>query len=525
MREIKLEDIARPEPSGQPQAAPGAPPRQRSYREEDKSRHRHTASRVIMAAVILAVLGVLGGAYYGVSRYYVTRFFPGTLINGMDASGMTVKEAENRIANEAESYALTVKERGGVTETLDAAHIGYSYVSDGSVQDIKNAQNPMKWMYAYFHPENYTSNVATAYDPETLRSALKALSCFDEARVTEPSDARIEQTDGGTYRLVSEVEGNKLDEEKVYELVKAAVDAGETEVDLEAAGCYLAPAVRADDADLQARYAVLSRYQDMTVTYLIGDEKKVLDSATILSWMTVGEDYSVSFDWNMAADWLAALGDAYNTIGTMQPFVTALGESITVQAVTYGWKIDEANEINELLTILETGESAEREPLYLETANTRGKNDIGSTYIEIDYTNQRMWFYKDGVLLVDTYVVTGNSSKGMDSPTGIYCIYNREQNATLKGEDYETPVNYWMPFYGGVGIHDATWRSSFGGEIYKTGGSHGCINTPLENAAIIYENVSIGTPVICYYGSIDDGDGWAGVTASYAARGYAGALY
>ena len=68
----------------------------------------------------------------------------------------------------------------------------------------------------------------------------------------------------------------------------------------------------------------------------------------------------------------------------------------------------------------------------------------------------------------------------------------------LRGEDYATPVSYWMAVYGNIGIHDATWRRKFGGSIYKTGGSHGCINTPYANAKMIYENVSIGTPVIVY---------------------------
>ncbi len=94
-------------------------------------------------------------------------------------------------------------------------------------------------------------------------------------------------------------------------------------------------------------------------------------------------------------------------------FTTSLGEVVTVNHETYGWKIDEATEVDELLKILESGESTERTPVYLESARAYGAdgNDIGDTYVEIDYTNQRMWFYKDGQLLVDTPVVTGNSSK------------------------------------------------------------------------------------------------------------------
>lgn len=47
-------------------------------------------------------------------------------------------------------------------------------------------------------------------------------------------------------------------------------------------------------------------------------------------------------------------------------------------------------------------------------------------------------------------------------------------------------------------MHDAKWRSSFGGSIYKTGGSHGCINLPHSVAKKIYENIASGMPVLCY---------------------------
>jgi len=55
-----------------------------------------------------------------------------------------------------------------------------------------------------------------------------------------------------------------------------------------------------------------------------------------------------------------------------------------------------------------------------------------------------------------------------------------------------------MPFNGGVGLHDASWRSTFGGKIYVTGGSHGCINLPRSAAETIYNNISAGTPVLVY---------------------------
>jgi hypothetical protein len=168
--------------------------------------------------------------------------------------------------------------------------------------------------------------------------------------------------------------------------------------------------------------------------------------------------------------------------------------------------MDRESETEALYQQLLSGDSAQRSPIWYESAGTRGQNDIGNTYVEIDYTNQRMWYYKDGVLLVETPVVTGNVSAGNASPEGVFCIVGKEENATLVGEDYETPVSYWMPFYGGVGIHDAdTWRTSYGGDIYQYSGSHGCINTPTAQAAVIFQNITEGTPVVCYSSGVNYG--------------------
>ena len=117
------------------------------------------------------------------------------------------------------------------------------------------------------------------------------------------------------------------------------------------------------------------------------------------------------------------------------------------------------------------------------------------TYIDVDLTNQILTYYKNGMPAMTSDVVTGNASKHNDTPEGVYEIYMKQKGRTLRGPDYETFVNYWMPFTGNYGLHDATWRSSFGGQIYKTNGSHGCVNMPREMAAALYNMVSVGTPV------------------------------
>jgi lipoprotein-anchoring transpeptidase ErfK/SrfK len=138
-------------------------------------------------------------------------------------------------------------------------------------------------------------------------------------------------------------------------------------------------------------------------------------------------------------------------------------------------------------------------PAYEHEGVVHGKNDIGNTYIEVDMGNQKLYAYLDGQLLVETDIVTGNVKKKMSTPEGVVYVNKKQRNRTLRGPGYASFVKYWMPVKGGIGLHDASWRKEFGGEIYKTNGSHGCINIPRNVMSEIYENFEVGTPVIMFY--------------------------
>ena len=135
-----------------------------------------------------------------------------------------------------------------------------------------------------------------------------------------------------------------------------------------------------------------------------------------------------------------------------------------------------------------------------ESTRSAPKSQISGkgTYIEVSIAQQHMWFYEKGKLVLDTDVVTGNDDGSCNTPTGNFTITSRATNTTLTGPGYSSFVNYWMGFYGGCGVHDASWRSSFGGDIYKGNGSHGCVNTPYAKVKTIYERTEMGTPIYVY---------------------------
>ena len=236
----------------------------------------------------------------------------------------------------------------------------------------------------------------------------------------------------------------------------------------------------------------------VTITYQFGDQSEVLDNDRILSWLKEQEDGNVAIDEQQAKAFVKELAEKYDTAYTTRTFHTTGGRDIQIAQGDYGWRIDQEAETKHLLELLAAKQSATCEPIYAQTAAVHAKNDWGTTYVEVSLTDQYLWLYKDGHCILESYFVSGNPTRGHATPKGIYGLTYKTRDATLSGEGYDSKVKYWMPFNRNVGLHDAPWRSSFGGQIYRSNGSHGCINLPPANAAKIYENVDKNTPVIVY---------------------------
>ena len=118
-------------------------------------------------------------------------------------------------------------------------------------------------------------------------------------------------------------------------------------------------------------------------------------------------------------------------------------------------------------------------------------------HINVSISSQTLTYYEYGEVVLSSPVVTGINN---GTPTGTFRVLNKARSVTLKGPDYESFVNYWIAFKGSsYGLHDASWRSSFGGNIYRYNGSHGCVNMPYYKVQALYNMVEIGTPVYIYY--------------------------
>lgn len=440
------------------------------------------------------VAGLFACAYFGGAIYYRTHFFNGTIIQGYDCSNMTVDEAEKLITDSIENYEFKIKERNGESESIKGTDIDLDINSIGKVSDLKAKQNPLQWLTDRDN-KKLGLDISLSMNEEKLAAQVENLKCVSESRsnMQEAVSQIIYQSDN-TYSIPDDGK-NVVSEKKLFELVRSGMYGLYNDMDLEEEGCYVK---KADEDKMREALSLMNQYVATKVTYNNGDNPIVLDGTTTNTWIKLNSDYTVSIDEEKVGEYVKYLASVYNTIGTSRPFTTSNGNQITISGGDYGWWVNTGAEKSALIEIIKSGQTTEREPVYFQTAATHGNVDIGNTYVEIDLSAQHLWYYHDGAVVVSTDFVSGDPTKGYATPTGVYSITYKERNATLKGEGYSSPVNFWMPFNGGVGLHDASWRSSFGGSIYNGGGSHGCINLPYSAAQTIFGSISKGDPVIVY---------------------------
>lgn len=469
---------------------------------------------MIAGAVTLGVVLLAGGAYAVKGQAYRQVFFPNTTINGLNASGLTPEQVKELIDSGMDGYLLTLETRGGAEETISGDAIDLHPEYDGTLEEILAGQQPLRWGLHLTEGSQYTIGTMMAYDSEKLQNAVSGLACMDPAQMEAPGDARMsEYITGSGYEIIPETQGNTPDSERVLQGVSEAILNLKSRISLEELDVYQKPAVTADDEAIKARVEAWNRYVKTTVTYRFGSDTEVLDGETLHTWLADSGTGLPQLREEPIAEYVSALAKKYNTAYQAKQLKTSYGPVVTIDRGNYGWRINQSAETAALMQILQSGESQEREPVYSQTAASRGSHDYGDTYVEINLTAQHLYFYKNGNLLVESDFVSGNESKGWSTPAGAYPLTYKQRDATLKGEGYATPVSYWMPFNGGIGMHDANWRYSFGGNIYKTNGSHGCINLPPSVAKVIYENISAGMPVLCYHLS---GTGKGSTTAAPA---------
>ena len=462
----------------------------RNKRRKNSAKNR----RIVLGAIVALVV-----VYVGTSIYFMHHFYPQTTLNGRSVGGYSAKKVKSVANDDIHSYVLKLKTRDGKTEEIAGSDIDLEPQWNDDTDNLIKKQNGFAWPVKLFQKETLKSETLVAFDEEKTKRAIDGLECMDESKQVDPENAGVSsysEKDG--YTIVPCVMGTKIDDDKMYKAVDDAVNGLVEKLNLDKAGVYINPTVLDDNKELAHAVDSMNKYSKASITYQIGKSSEVLDASVYSDWMRLNKNLKPVLSKKKVEEYVSTLAKKYNTCYRAKKLKTSYGNTVTIPLSHYGWKVDNEAEVNQIIDDIKAGKAVTRDLNYSMTANSHDGNDFGDSYVEINLTAQHLFLYKKGKLVIETDFVSGNVSKGNATPTGAYGITYTEKNATLRGENYETPVTYWMPFAGNVGMHDAYWRSSFGGSIYKTAGSHGCINLPPSAAKVIFENVSKNYPVLVY---------------------------
>ncbi len=460
----------------------------------DTKKKRAIPRKKILISIAAAV-AVLAASYAGGAAFYLKHFFFNTEIGGVDCSNLTAEAAKAKIENEIDNYTFTFYEKDGSEEVITGDEINLTHTPVEGMEQLLTQQNAFLWLTSQKARE-LPLNTEVNYNNDALYNRITQMNFSAQTRKNMEGSVKNIYYENGVYGIHDDGGKDIVSVNDMYAKVKPKIKELYRGMSMEKEDCYKG---LADDDMMKGVLNLLNKYVSAKITYKRGEESTVLDKETINKWLSVGDDYSVKIDAEKARAYVDELAKSYDTYGKDRKFTTTGGEVVTVSGGNYGWLVDNQKETEELCNIIRSGETVDREPVYKRTAAAHGpNNDLANTYVEISIGGQHLWYYKNGELIVSTDIVSGNTAKGNGTPSGTYYIAYKDKNVVLKGEDYETPVTFWMPFNGGIGLHDATWRGSFGGSIYRGGGSHGCVNLPYSAAQQIYTSISPGDPVVVY---------------------------
>lgn len=414
------------------------------------------------------------------------KFPEGTSILGIDLKGLDREEAFAALETAVENYTLQL--------TVDGESLELNSKDFGLTCSRKDFDAAVDAMEAGTAPD---LSKLIRYTDAKLRPILKrelnwpaadAAIVFDEA--------------AGAYKLEREVYGLETDYNALADDIREAIRTLNPQHTATGFAQVVEPEQTADNSAAAKAVEFANKMGSVQLTYNFGTEADPIlheiPAEVIRSFISFGEGFLLSVDEAAVEAYVAELAAQYDTVATTGPFPTTGGEVLDMVITYNACHVDTAALAENIATCMTFGLSGERQAPYL-PGGVKGM-PFNGTYVEVDLTNQHMWFYKDGKLLTDSDLVSGNVAAWHHTPTGVFQIYSRSYGTTLEGPGYASWVNFWMPFTGGYGLHDAGWRSEFGGDIYLTDGSHGCVNLPYEPARIMINNSRSGETRVVIYG-------------------------
>ena len=488
---------------------------------------------VKLLVALACALMALGMAGCGKKAY---KTFPEKYkLASVDVGGMTADEAKKAIKTAVGKYKISVK-LDDASFDMTAKDLGLKYNDKADLQELINAANKDKkpekqvklfkmdksdeletaLVDSYITAKTQSqSDAAAQSDKDTdanddeQKKAATDTQTFDIRSIVPYRATIAYNADAGQFEGVDGVSGDAPVYDNAATNLTSAVKKLKDKVELTSATGYVDGEKATDSEQVKNALKEANAYLDVTVTCnftpATGEAAtEAVGKDQIAQWLIVGNDgLSVSLDGENMATYCTELAKKHDVSKKKTgQFKTTGGSIINVPVASSGQTVDGNKLYEAIAEAVNNKKSATVEAVYSEAKEEETGEYVtyGGNYCEVDLTNQMVYVYKNGELVVSSQCVTGCISKGHGTPTGVYSIFSRDKDRYLRGDGYKSWVNFFIPFNGGIGFHDASWRSTFGGNIYMYSGSHGCINMPYSAAKKLYENVTLDEKVIVYGG-------------------------
>nr|WP_288974530.1 L,D-transpeptidase/peptidoglycan binding protein [uncultured Shuttleworthia sp.] len=468
--------------------------------EEEQKKKRGPKKLLIAASCV----GLLAAAYLGVGIFFRSHFVPNSRVNGIDSFGKTAQQMADLLADREKAYHMVIKTADGATEqviTPDMVDLS-SNLQPGDMSRLLASQQAFLWPRYLLGDKLEQKTSGWKLNRDKLNALVDALPEVSRTDLVQTKNADlVYDQQQKSYLVQEEVYGNNIDTDRFKDALADAIVNLQEEISL--ADYAVQPTLKADDSRLTELIGKMNQIAQMKITLKIGEDQETVPQEKIISWIGIDENANMVVHDEAIRAYVGELAGKYDTVGKNRSFHTSYGAVVNISSGDYGRKVDQEAEFNALKENLTDGRDLTRDLNFSQKTAGGAGDDIGSSYVEVNLTAQHLFVYKDGRKVVDTAVTTGKPVNHHQTNVGIFRVKSHEANRTLRGRNddgssYASPVKYWMPFDGGIGLHDAPWKSNYGGKNYLTNGSHGCVNLPPSVAGSVFANVSVGMPVVVY---------------------------
>lgn len=456
--------------------------------------------KIIVAVVVLVLIYAAGALYYSNSM------IPNVKMYDEKIKPFNVSSIKKSLAGK--DVVLIVKDkRKELKLPIDSL--------DYKVEDIKaiekniiKDQNPFMWPISAVIGHNHDA-AKIEVNKKQLDKWVEKNDVINNKGLAESKDAYFKIDEAtGEVSVVDEIVGERLDEVLVVEEMTKSLNSGSLEVDLNKA--IIMPNAMGKDLRKTVDEVQYKINNDISIT-IDGKDKKIEPTKNEkLKWLNI--DYTknnVSVEKKAITNYLKSVNKSFkksagstDTVYSVNEGVSTLiseGKSVSgVDEYALTAKIYDAMQNNYALN-----DNVKAVSISQPKASYQGHKSIDNNFIEVSIAKQKVYLYTDGKLVLTADVVTGKPGGDTDTNKGSFTVMYKATDFTLKGDaygyDYKLPVSYWIPFEGGggIGLHDAPWRShgDFGGKLYLSTGSHGCINMRIEDVRKIFNTIVAGTGV------------------------------